>query len=162
VTGYIANQLRVGDSVRVSGPMGSAYLRRKHAGPVLCVAGGTGLAPILSILRGAAQANMRNQIHLYFGVRSVRDVYGLDWLRELRERYPRLRTHVVVAAGDRLPGQRGGLVTDAIAQDWGDLHGWRAYLCGAPPMVEAATLLAQQKRVSPEQIYADAFYASAS
>ena len=42
--------LKVGDAVRVSGPLGSAYLRRKHEGPMLCVAGGTGLAPILSIL----------------------------------------------------------------------------------------------------------------
>ena len=53
VTGYIANDLKVGDAVKVSGPLGSAYLRRKHEGPMLCVAGGTGLAPILSILRGA-------------------------------------------------------------------------------------------------------------
>jgi naphthalene 1,2-dioxygenase ferredoxin reductase component len=162
VTGYIANQLKVGDSVRVSGPMGSAYLRRKHTGPVLCVAGGTGLAPILSIIRGAAHAGMSNAIHLYFGVRSARDVYGLDWLHELRERYPRLDAHVVVTAGEKSVGQRSGLVTDAIAQDWGDLAGWRAYLCGSPPMVEATTLLAQQKRVEPERIYADAFYTSAS
>lgn len=160
VTGYIATQLEVGGQVRVSGPMGSAYLRRKHTGPMLCVAGGTGLAPILSIIRGAAQAGMRNPIHLYYGVRSARDVYGLYWLDELRERYPHLQVHVVVSAGDLLPGQRSGLVTDAIAQDWRDLSGWRAYLCGSPPMVEAATLLVQQKKL--EQIYADAFYSSAS
>ncbi len=162
VTGYIGNQLKVGDTVRVSGPMGAAYLRRKHTGPVLCVAGGTGLAPILSIIRGAAQSGMSNAIHLYFGVRSARDVYGLQWLHEMRERYPQLEPHVVVTAGDRLPGQRGGLVTDAIAKDWGDLSGWRAYLCGSPPMVEAATLLLQQKKLAPEKIYADAFYPSAS
>ena len=42
VTGYIAHDLKVGDAVKVSGPLGSAYLRRKHEGPMLCVAGGTG------------------------------------------------------------------------------------------------------------------------
>jgi ferredoxin-NAD(P)+ reductase (naphthalene dioxygenase ferredoxin-specific) len=161
VTGYIASQLKEGDSVRVSGPMGSAYLRRKHAGPMLCVAGGTGLAPILSILRGAADAGMRNPVHLYFGVRSARDVYGMDWLRGLQERHPQLHVHVVVSSGSHAFDQRAGLVTDAIAQDWKDLTGWRAYLCGSPPMVEAATLLAQQKGIAPEQIYADAFYTSA-
>lgn len=161
VTGYIATQLKEGDSVRVSGPMGSAYLRRKHTGPMLCVAGGTGLAPILSILRGAAQGGMRNPIHVYFGVRSARDVYGLDWLRELQARYPQLHVHVVVSSGAHAFDQRAGLVTDAITQDWKDLTGWRAYLCGSPPMVEAATLLAQQKGIVPEQIYADAFYTSA-
>jgi len=161
-TGYIANQLKPGDTVRVSGPMGSAYLRRKHAGPMLCVAGGTGLAPILSIIRGAAQAGMANPIHLYFGVRSARDIYGMNWLQELRERHPALHVHVVVTAGEHGHAHRAGLVTDAIAQDWRELRGWRAYLCGSPPMVEATTLLTQQKGVAPEQIYADAFYNSAS
>lgn len=162
VTGYIANTLKVGDTVRVSGPMGSAYLRRKHAEPILCVAGGTGLAPILSIVRGAVAAGMHNPIHLYFGVRSARDVYGLGWLQDLRERHPALHVHVVVTGGERARGHRGGLVTDAIAQDWRELRGWRAYLCGSPPMVEAATRMVQQMGVAPEQVYADAFYTSAA
>jgi ferredoxin-NAD(P)+ reductase (naphthalene dioxygenase ferredoxin-specific) len=52
------------------------------------------------------------------------------------------------------------LVTDAIAKDWTNLAGFRAYLCGAPPMVEATTLLVHQMGVLSGQIYADAFYAS--
>jgi len=161
VTGYIANQLKAGDAVRVSGPMGSAYLRRKHTGAMLCVAGGTGLAPILSILRGAQQAGMSNPIHLYFGVRSDRDVYGLEDLAGLQRNNPNLHVHVVVTAGAHDTGHRVGLVTDAIAEDWKDLAGWRAYLCGSPPMVEAATQLAHDKGIDPAQIYADAFYTSA-
>jgi ferredoxin-NAD(P)+ reductase (naphthalene dioxygenase ferredoxin-specific) len=161
VTGYIAKELQAGAAVRVSGPMGSAYLRRKHTGPMLCVAGGTGLAPILSILRGAIEAGMPNPIHLYFGARSERDVYGLDALMQLREQHPRLNVHVVITSGSRSPGQRLGLVTDAIAQDWNDLTGWRAYLCGSPPMVEAATRLSRDMGVAPEHIHADAFYTSA-
>jgi ferredoxin len=56
VTAHIFEQLKLGDSVRVSGPLGTAYLRTKHRGPMLCAAGGTGLAPILSIVRGAIAA----------------------------------------------------------------------------------------------------------
>ncbi len=160
VTGYIANRLKVGDAVRVSGPLGSAYLRRKHTGPMLCVAGGTGLAPILSIVRGAMAAGMSNPIHLYFGVRSPRDIYGGQWLHCLQQEHGKLHVHTVVTSGRDSPKLRSGLVTDAIAQDWSSLSGWRAYLCGAPPMVEAATLLARQKSVAPEQIHADAFYSS--
>ncbi len=162
VTGYIATQLREGDAVRVSGPMGAAYLRRKHTGPMLCVAGGTGLAPILSIIRGSIEAGMPNPIHLYFGVRSDRDVYGLDALAELQRRHAALHVHVVVTTGPAAAGHRAGLVTEAIEQDWKNLNGWRAYLCGSPPMVEAATRLVQQKGIAPAQIYADAFYPSAS
>jgi ferredoxin-NAD(P)+ reductase (naphthalene dioxygenase ferredoxin-specific) len=162
VTGYIASELKPGDQVRVSGPMGSAYLRRKHTGPMLCVAGGTGLAPILSIIRGAIQDGMANPIHLYFGVRSDRDVYGMDDLEHLRQRHPALHVHVVVTSGPHRSDHRSGLVTDAIAQDWQDLTGWRAYLCGSPPMVEATTHLVRQKGLQPERIYADAFYNAAA
>ncbi|HSW06234.1 2Fe-2S iron-sulfur cluster-binding protein [Aquabacterium sp.] len=158
VSGYIASTLKAGDAVRISGPLGSAYLRQKHEGPMLCVAGGTGLAPILAIIRGAIARGMANPIHLYFGVRSPRDVYGLAWLQALQREHPALHLHVVVTSGADGSGHRRGLVTDAIAQDLPDLDGWRAYLCGSPPMVEAATLLARRKGIAAERIYADAFY----
>jgi len=158
VTGYIASQLKVGDAVKVSGPLGSAYLRRKHEAPMLCVAGGTGLAPILSILRGAIEGGMRNPIHLYFGARSPKDVYGVEWLTKLQRVHPQLKVHVVVSSGGDPATQRCGLVTQAIEEDLGDLDGWRAYLCGSPPMVEAASLVAKTKGVAPEHVYADAFY----
>jgi len=158
VTGYIAHDLKVGDTVKVSGPLGSAYLRRKHEGPMLCVAGGTGLAPILSILRGAIAQGMRNPVHLYFGVRSPRDIYGMSWLDQLKREHPGLTAHVVVTSGGNPKTQRCGLVTDAIEQDHGDLNGWRAYLCGSPPMVEAATVVARHRGIATKHIYADAFY----
>jgi naphthalene 1,2-dioxygenase ferredoxin reductase component len=141
VSGYIANKLKPGDAVRVSGPLGTAYLRRKHDGPMLFVAGG-----------------MPNPIHLYFGVRSPRDIYGLDWLHELQRRHPALKLHVVVTSGGDPREHRCGLVTEAIERDLGRLESWRAYLCGSPPMVEAATLLARQKGIDPSRGYADAFY----
>jgi naphthalene 1,2-dioxygenase ferredoxin reductase component len=162
VTGYIAQELKVGDSVKLSGPLGSAYLRRKHEGPMLCVAGGTGLAPILSILRGAVAQGMKSPVHLYFGVRSPRDAYGLTWLDQLKRDHPSLTVHVVVTSGGNPATQRCGLVTDAIAQDHGDLTGWRAYLCGSPPMVEAATVVARRLGIAAGHIHADAFYTQGS
>lgn len=158
VSGYIANSLQPGDAVRVSGPLGTAYLRRKHDGPMLCVAGGTGLAPILAILRGAMAQGMPNPVHLYFGVRSPRDIYGLDWLAEVARRHPAFKLHVVVTSGGDAREQRCGLVTEAMAHDLGRLEGWRAYLCGSPPMVEAATMLVRQKGIAASAIHADAFY----
>jgi ferredoxin-NAD(P)+ reductase (naphthalene dioxygenase ferredoxin-specific) len=158
VSGYVAAELKTGDAVKVSGPLGTAYLRRRHEGPMLCVAGGTGLAPILSILRGAVADGMPNPIHLYFGVRSPRDVYGLDWLADLQRRHPALKLHVVVTSGGDPREHRRGLVTDAIEEDLASLEGWRAYLCGSPPMVEATTVLARRKGIDPAHIYADAFY----
>ncbi|MDB5795406.1 MAG: 2Fe-2S iron-sulfur cluster binding protein [Noviherbaspirillum sp.] len=160
VTGYIANQLKIGDTVRVTGPLGTVYLRRKHAGPMLCVAGGTGLAPVLSIVRGALLAGMDNPIHVYVGVRSPQDMYGAEWLERLTSVHRNLHVHVVVTAGNNDPHLRNGLVTDAVIQDWADLTDWRAYLCGAPPVVEAATILVKQKGILPEHVHAEAFYPS--
>jgi len=162
VTSYVASELKVGDAVRVSGPLGTAYLRRKAAGPVLCIAGGTGLAPVLSILRGMAEAGMDNDVHVYFGARARRDVYGERWLAALRRKLPRLAVHVVVADGtaDGRDGYRAGMVTHAIDDDWTSLAGWTAYLAGAPAMVDAATALLQHKGIAPASIHADAFHAS--
>jgi naphthalene 1,2-dioxygenase ferredoxin reductase component len=158
VTGYIGKGLKVGDAVKVSGPLGSAYLRRQHEGPMLLVAGGTGLAPILSILRGAVAQGMRNPMHLYFGVRTPRDAYGLAWLEALKREHPDLTVQVVVSSGGDPALHRCGLVTDAIEQDHRSLEGWRAYLCGSPPMVEAATVVARRLGIAEEHLYADAFY----
>lgn len=171
VTGYVAEQLEVGDAVRVSGPLGTSYLRTRHAGPMLCVAGGTGLAPVLSIVRGAVARGMTNPIEIYVGARSPDDVYGLAWLRELASRHAGIRLHVVTttAAADagapRDEAFRVGHVTEAIAADFVSpdaLGGWRAYLCGAPPMVEAATRLLRERGIDAAHIYADAFYAKAA
>jgi naphthalene 1,2-dioxygenase ferredoxin reductase component len=158
VSEHIARTLKVGDIVRLSGPLGTAYLRRKHAGPMLCVAGGTGLAPVLSIIRGATAAKMHNPIHVYFGVRAPRDIYGLDWLESLKPNYPNLKVHVVVASGGDPRKQRCGLVTEALERDLHNLSGWRAYVCGSPPMVEAVTALTRRMGITPDHVYADAFY----
>jgi ferredoxin-NAD(P)+ reductase (naphthalene dioxygenase ferredoxin-specific) len=158
VSGYVANELKPGQVVRLSGPLGTAYLRRKHEGPMICVAGGTGLAPVLSILRGAVAAGMENPIHVYLGVRSPRDLYGLDWLSTLERQHPSLTVHVVATSALNGSQCRSGLVTEAIEADLVDLKGWRAYLCGSPPMVEAATHLVRQKGIDTGHIHADAFY----
>ncbi|OJY18768.1 2Fe-2S iron-sulfur cluster-binding protein [Pandoraea sp. 64-18] len=174
VTGYVDEQLKVGDAVRVSGPLGTSYLRTRHDGPMLCVAGGTGLAPVLSIVRGALARGMTNRIDIYVGARSPADVYGLTWLRELASRHDGIRLHVVtttdapgapitpIAPDAPNPGFRLGHVTHALAADYvgpDALSGWRAYLCGAPPMVDAATRLLRERGVDAAHIYADAFYA---
>lgn len=160
VSGYVFDHLKVGDAVRVSGPLGTAYLRTRHQGPMLCVAGGTGLAPILSIIRGGITAGMDNPIHLYFGVRSPQDIYGLERLQSLLDELPSLKLDIIVTTDDGGSRHRAGLVTDAIAQDIADFKGWRAYVCGAPPMVEATAALLKQRGIDDQQVYADAFYAS--
>jgi naphthalene 1,2-dioxygenase ferredoxin reductase component len=161
-SGHVAQGLKVGDMVRVSGPLGTSYLRRRHAGPILCAAGGTGLAPVLSIVRGAIALDLPNPIHVYIGARTPRDVYGLEKLKKLQREHPSLQLHVSVSSG-ALPGEhRPGLVVDAIKRDFGSLAGWQAYLYGPPPMVEATAVLARRKGIEALRIHAEAFYTQPS
>lgn len=160
VTDHVFSSLKVGDAVRISGPLGTAYLRQKHLGPMLCVGGGTGIAPIVSIVRGAMAADMHNPMHVYFGVRSQEDSYDLARLRRLAQEHGNMTLHVVVATGPVHAGMRSGLVTDAIQQDLPVLNNFVGYFCGAPAMVEALSSLAQSLGMPLDKIHADAFYPS--
>src|SRR5581483_964436 len=84
-SGYVFTSLHVGAEVKVSGPLGNAYLRENHKGPILAVAGGSGMAPIKSICATALRANPERRIHLYFGVRDEHDVYLEDYLHDSRD-----------------------------------------------------------------------------
>lgn len=168
VSQRVAAGLKVGDAVRVSGPLGSAYLRQSHPGPMLCIAGGSGLAPIKSIVESALAAGFAHPVHLYFGVRAERDVYYEEELAALQARHPNLLAHIVLSepasgipTGTRLP-RRTGLVTAAVAQDLATVEGFKAYLAGPPPMVDAATALLVERGVAGRDLHADAFYPAAT
>ncbi len=155
---HVATRLKVGDTLKVSGPLGIAYLREAHAGPVLLVAGGSGLAPNQSILRTLLARAHAAPVTLYFGVRSERDMYHGELLQDLAARHPNFRFHVVLSEQKGERGRRYGLVHEALAADLAGSEGLMAYLAGPPVMVEAATAVLRAKGAQPRQIHADAFY----
>jgi naphthalene 1,2-dioxygenase ferredoxin reductase component len=166
VSGRIAAALRPGDPVKVTGPLGTSYLRSRHAGAMLCIAGGSGLAPVKSIVETALEEGFDQPVHLYFGVRAERDVYFEDELAELQRRFRRFKAHIVLSespagsAATLLP-RRAGLVTEAVAADFAAMKGFKAYFAGPPPMVDAATALVRERGVQSRDIHADAFFPSA-
>jgi CDP-4-dehydro-6-deoxyglucose reductase/ferredoxin-NAD(P)+ reductase (naphthalene dioxygenase ferredoxin-specific) len=162
VSALLPTHLKLGDRVKVSGPFGTSYLREKHVGPILAIAGGSGLAPIRSIVQTALGKGMNQPIHLYFGVREERDVYDEEELRRLQGKYPNLRQHIVLseAAGEASERRRRGLVTAAVQADFANLDGFHAYLAGPPVMVEAASELLIGLGLPLRDIHADAFYAT--
>lgn len=160
-SGYVFERLRPGDTVRVSGPLGTAYLRDAHRGPILAVAGGSGMAPIKSIVETALAADPERAIHLYFGVRGERDVYLEAHLRELARRHPGFHYEIVLSEPDGATGRRTGMVPDAFAADFDSFEGFKAYLAGPPPMVEAAEARLLERGMATRDIHADAFYSQA-
>ncbi len=160
VTSYIKNELKLGDNVRVTGPMGTSYLRTRHQGPILCIAGGTGLAPTLSIVRAAVSQGMNNPIHVYFGALTPNDVYGTEEFHQLSSLNPNIHFETIVMSNPARSPYRSGLVTDAVLEDLKDFAGWHSYLAGSPQMVEAANMMLKKAGHDNDKIYADAFYSS--
>ena len=156
----VFERLRLGDPVRVEGPFGTSYLRESHRGPILAIAGGSGMAPIKSVVERALQRALPQHIHFYFGVRSQRDLYLHDHFAALAERHENLHFTPVLSEGDGSP-LRHGLVHEAVAADFDELDGCKGYVAGPPVMVEAATRLLEQRGMRRVDIHADAFYTAA-
>ena len=153
---HVAEKLALGDSVRVEGPCGTSYLRETHRGPIIAVAGGSGMAPIKSIVERALQKNLPQHIYCYFGV----DLYLHDEFTRLAENHKNLHFIPVLSEGDGL-ARRCGLVHEAVAADFDEVDGCKAYLAGPPVMVEAATRLLEQRGMRRIDVHADAFYTAA-
>lgn len=171
VSRHVAQALRPGDAVTVTGPSGTAHLRDGHAGPILAIAGGSGLAPVKSIVETALARGMRQPIHLFFGARAERDLYLTDRFEALAAAHPTFRFVPVLSAPDGpqgrragpddLPGRRTGYVGEVAAAALPDLDGCKAYLAGPPAMVEATVPLLEARGLRAADIHADAFYTEA-
>ncbi|MBA3581377.1 MAG: 2Fe-2S iron-sulfur cluster binding domain-containing protein [Gammaproteobacteria bacterium] len=161
LSNYVAEKLAVGDLVRVKGPNGSAYYREKDSSPIIGIAGGSGLAPIMSIVETALHAGATQPIHFYYGARDERDLYLVEHFENLAKQFPNFKYVPVLSEPSAATTRRTGFVTDAVRHDFKDMAEFRAYLCGPPPMVNAATALCGELGVIKEKIHADAFYTQA-
>lgn len=135
---FLSHTAAIGDVMSVEGPFGEFTWNNTKA-PVVFVAGGTGLAPILSMLRTIAEERRhREKILLCFGVNRYEELFLEDELEFLQEMMPRLEVRIaVVEPNDNWTGATGH-VTDLITAD--DVTSeTQAFLCGPPPMVTAAT-----------------------
>ena len=157
VSRFVVESLTTGEVVRARGPFGDAYLRQRLTGPILAVAGGTGLAPIKSIVGTALAMGMTQYIHLYYGAREARDIYLEDHFNTLAADHPNFRFTVAVSAPRNTTVHRTGLVGDVVIEDLGDLRGWTAYIAGPPVMVESVQNTVIAHGLDPGHCFADPF-----
>ena len=157
---HVAETLKIGDHVRVEGPFGPSYLRESHRGPIIAVAGGSGMAPIKSVVERALQRALPQHIYFYFGVRTEHDLYLHDHFTKLAETHKNLHFIPVLSEGGGAE-RRQGLLHEALAADFDEFDGCKAYLAGPPVMVEAVTRLFEQRGMRRTDIHADAFYTAA-
>ncbi|MGH6961465.1 MAG: FAD-binding oxidoreductase, partial [Dongiaceae bacterium] len=125
---HAVRQVQVGDAVRLAGPFGDAWLRPDHRGPIIGIAGGSGLAPVKSIVEAALDAGATQPVHLYFGARAARDLYLTDHFAALMRRHGNFRFVRVLSEPEAGSPHRRGLVGDAVAADFTSFAGCKAYL----------------------------------
>ena len=152
------SELTVGSLLRIEGPVGQ-FSYREGTGPLLMVAGGTGFAPLKSMLRHVLETGIRRRIHLYWGARHTRDVYEeaqvLEWVR----RHPPFAFTAVLseATAAEAAHHRAGFVHDAVLADYPDLAGFEVYAAGPPAMIEAMRTSFPRQGLPAERLYFDSF-----
>ena len=158
VSNYVKNNLKIGENIKIKGPYGNAYLREKHKGPIIAVAGGTGLAPILSIIKYSQEIEVKQPINIYYGSQSEKELYSVEQFEKMSKINNILKFFPVVIEKPKNKTLRRGFVTDTIIEDIKDFDGYKAYLAGPPKMVEVAEEILISKGIRKVDIHSDAFY----
>jgi CDP-4-dehydro-6-deoxyglucose reductase, E3 len=156
---YVFQHLKERALLRLRGPLGSFYLRRKDHRPIILMAGGTGFAPIKAIVEDALANGFPGKVHLYWGARARRDLYmhdlaegwasghdGLEYTPVLSEPLPE----------DEWSGRRG-LVHEAVLEDFADLSPFTVYVSGPPIMVKAGRENFIAHGQDPARFHSDSF-----
>ncbi|MEV4624641.1 2Fe-2S iron-sulfur cluster binding domain-containing protein [Asanoa sp. NPDC049573] len=156
---FLDSRLAVGDRLDLTGPFGVFTLREAQGEDIVFVGGGAGLAPILALLRSMAERGIDRRAVFYYGTRRRRDLCFVDELKALEDKLPNFRFVPALSEPEDGDGWDGevGLITDVVKRHEQNLSRAHAYLCGPPPMVEAAMPLLARLGVPDKHIYYDKF-----
>ncbi len=156
---FLDTKVKEGDRLEVTGPFGVFTLREGHDTDLLFIGGGAGMAPILSLLRSMTERGITRRATYYYGARQRRDLCFEDELRALEDSLPGFR--YIPALSEPAEGQdwdgEVGLITDVVARHESGLKGADGYVCGPPPMVDAAIATLTRLGMPEGRIYYDKF-----
>ncbi|MCK6392006.1 MAG: CDP-6-deoxy-delta-3,4-glucoseen reductase [Azonexus sp.] len=164
-TEQVFTSMKVRDILRFNGPHGGFFLREDSHKPVILLAGGTGFAPIKSIVEHALAKGSTRPMTIYWGTKARVDLYQHDLPTAWAAQHPQLRYVPVLsepAPSDDWSG-RTGFVHQAVMADFPDLSGYQVYACGSPAMIDVARKdFVGTCQLPDEEFFADAFTFSAS
>jgi len=161
-TDHVFGTMKAKDIMRISGPYGSFFLRdgeESTAKPAIFLAGGTGFAPIKSILQHAFHHAVAREFVLYWGAKARPDLYLSSLAEQWQQEQKNFRFIPVLSeprAEDHWSG-RSGFVHQAVLDDHVDLSGYEVYACGAPPMVAAAKRDFMARGLPEDAFFSDSF-----
>ncbi|MGU7774790.1 2Fe-2S iron-sulfur cluster-binding protein [Burkholderia sp. MR1-5-21] len=146
-----------GASLEMEGPLGTFHLRGGDA-PMVCIAGGSGLAPLMSVLEHARLNRIKRNCTLLFGARTQADLYQLDVIQDIANSWQGGFRFIPVLSHEPIDSDwRGarGLVTDHIAAEF--CTGAEGYLCGPPLMIDAAITTLGRHGIPIDRVFYDKF-----
>lgn len=157
-TAWIFERLKEGDKVYFTAPYGSMRLSQTAA-PILFIAGGSGMAPIWSMLCDMKKRGTQRRAIYFFGALTRRDLFLVNELDALQKELPWFT--FVPALSNEPPGSQWtgerGLITEVVARRCMDCSGHEAYLCGSPGMIDACRKVLLKCGVAEENIFYDTF-----
>ncbi|MDH5300636.1 MAG: CDP-6-deoxy-delta-3,4-glucoseen reductase [Gammaproteobacteria bacterium] len=158
-TNMVFNEMQEKAILRIEGPLGSFFVRDESTNPIIFMAGGTGFAPIKSIIEHLIAQGCQRSMHLYWGVREEKDLYMDALAKEWAANYANIRYKPVLSniAADHPWQGRRGLVHQAIANDFHSMRNYEVYACGPPAMIDAGRQAFAEKGLESDNFYADAF-----
>jgi Na+-transporting NADH:ubiquinone oxidoreductase subunit F len=156
-TTWLFQYLKVGDPVKLNGPFGEFRLAETDA-PMIMIAGGSGMAPMKSILHHMKNTTCQKKALYFFGGRSPKDVFMLDEMRQFEQDLPNFEFIPVVNGAEGEPWEgEVGLVTEAVQRRFDSFPEGEAYLCGSPGMINASIKTLNQLGIPEDKIYYDSF-----
>ena len=163
-TGYIHQGLQVGDEVAVAGPYGQFFVRDSQAGDLIFIAGGSGLSSPQSMILDLLQRGDGRRIVLFQGARNRAELYNRELFEDLARRHANFSYVPALSQADDDPQWQGfkGYVHEAAKAHFdGRFSANKAYLCGPPPMIDAAISCLMQGRLFERDIFMERFYSAA-
>ena len=157
-TTYVHKRLKLGDTVTINGPYGSFGLR-PGGREIICIAGGSGMAPIKAMLLEMERAKNPRPCRYFFGAKAKRDLFMVERMRQLEGSLPNFRFIPALSApepGDHWEGETGR-ITDVVNRHVQNASDAEAYLCGSPLMIEACITVLHAKGMPDANIFFDKF-----
>ncbi|MCY0954888.1 FAD-binding oxidoreductase [Streptomyces sp. H27-S2] len=154
VSDALVHRSAVGDVVQLGAPMGDMVLDAAVHSDLLCVAGGTGLAPIRAIVEDVARRGGRHQVDLFLGARTGAELYGVDDMLRMAQQHHWLSIRGAVSH-EHIPGIRGSL--PQVLAEYGPWYQHDVFLSGPAPMVVSASKTLTQHGTAPDHIHHDPF-----
>jgi len=154
-TNYVFNEMKEKSIHRIEAPIGNFYLRESDR-PMIFVAGGTGFAPIKSIINDCHRTGEERKIYLYRGFKAHKDLYQDEVVENWKKNINDFEA-VNIYSEEVVNGQEKSLVHKKVIKDLGQLDSFDVYCCGAPGMIEVAYKEFVEAGLNPNSFYSDAF-----